>query len=266
MASPSLVRQTPPPDALPSVAVVGVGHWGPTLVRALGEHPGVGEIVVWDREPDRCRALRERFAAVRVVGAYEEVLRDTRIAAVVVATPAPTHAALALRALRAGKHALVEKPLTTSVEDAQTLIDAAAHERRVLMVGHTPRYAPAADVVDRALKAGRIGVPQRWQMHRLNREPSLAGRDVLWDLGVHDLALLVGWTGNATPRVRVLEAAQVARWRTSARLTFTVEMGRHIVELVLGHADERVRQIRIQGTAGRLDWHTSPRGRSRFVG
>ena len=255
MAPSTSVRQTPrypSRDDPLSVAVVGVGRWGPTLVRALTEHPDADEIVACDLDADRRKALHTRFPSARTLASYDDVLSDRAIAAVVIATPIHTHAELAMRALSAGKHVLVEKPLALSSEDAQTLVEAAADRHLVLMVGHTARYAPAARVVEQVLRAGQIGRPREWTMHRLNPSAAPNGRDVLWDLGVHDIALLVGWTGVFAPHHLAVE--RCPDWQDRARLSLAMVIDQQRIELELGAAKTRVRRIHIEGARGGIEW------------
>ena len=119
-----------------SVGVVGLGYWGPNLARNLDALPGAE--LRWCCDGDA--AVRERIAVrhpgTRFTADLDEVLGDPRLDAVVIATPVPTHAELAIRALDAGKHCFVEKPLAQSVADAERVVEAARRAGRLLMVGH----------------------------------------------------------------------------------------------------------------------------------
>ena len=123
------------------VAVVGAGYWGPNLIRNFREHKAVKELWVCDRDPVRLGRARERFHGVKTTEDYDEVLRSDADA-VVLATPVGTHFQLASKALLAGKHVFVEKPLTSSLDDAKRLCELADKQKRVLMVGHTFEYSP----------------------------------------------------------------------------------------------------------------------------
>src|SRR5262245_31594101 len=118
------------------LAVVGAGHWGPNHVRVFSALPDACVRWVVDLDPERRRHVSARHRQLRVTERYEDVLDDPSVDAVVVATPAATHAAVSLAALRAGKHVLCEKPLALTTAECQTLIEAAAAGGRILMVGH----------------------------------------------------------------------------------------------------------------------------------
>ncbi|MCW2579125.1 MAG: oxidoreductase, partial [Blastococcus sp.] len=136
------------------VAVVGYGYWGSKHVRVLNSIPDVTVTVV-DAHPDRRAEAAAQFPASRQAAALVEVLDD--VDAVLVATPPGSHAAVARDALAAGKHVLVEKPLTTSVADAQMLVDLADERGVQLMVGHTFEYNPAVWKLRDLVRSGTLG-------------------------------------------------------------------------------------------------------------
>ena len=119
------------------VAVVGAGHWGANYVRVLGQLPNAFPAVVCDTDPARRAAVAQRFPGVPLAASLEGVLERDDVAAVVVATPATSHAEVAGACLEAGRHVLVEKPITTTAGDATALIRQAEEAGLVLMVGHT---------------------------------------------------------------------------------------------------------------------------------
>ena len=128
-------------------AVVGCGYWGPNLARNLAERPEFELQGLCDRDPDQLAAFCNRHPQARAVEELDAVLCDPSIEAVIMATPPKTHHALAKRALEAGKHVLVEKPLATRLTDAQELAELAESSDLVLMPGHTFIYSPAVNAV-----------------------------------------------------------------------------------------------------------------------
>src|SRR3954469_17457927 len=108
------------------IAVVGYGYWGPNLVRNVAERPELELIALCERDASRGATFSQRYPSVPVIAELDEVLTDTRVEAVMIATPPRTHHALVRRALEAGKHVLVEKPLATSAAHARDLVDLAA--------------------------------------------------------------------------------------------------------------------------------------------
>src|SRR3954452_6567258 len=139
------------------VAVIGYGYWGPNLARNVSERPGMTLAALCERDPGRGAAFTERYPGVPVMSDLSLVLADPAIDAVVVATPPATHHPIVRAALEAGKHVLVEKPLATTVADAEDLV-ALAHERELtLMPGHTFVYSPAVNTVLDLIKRDVLG-------------------------------------------------------------------------------------------------------------
>jgi predicted dehydrogenase len=172
------------------LAVVGAGYWGPNLVRTALATPALRLRWLCDQDPERARAVLGYHSTVRATSSYEQVLDDQEVAAVAIATPAGTHFELAAAALAAGKHVLVEKPLTASVAEADKLI-ALAHELQlVLMCDHTYCYTPAVQQVRELVRGGSIGDVQFVDSVRINLGLVQRDVDVLWDLAPHDLSIL----------------------------------------------------------------------------
>ncbi len=171
------------------VAVVGLGYWGPNLARNFDELGALAALCDLDE------SLRERFAArhpaAKMYADYEELLADDSIDAVVIATPVPTHYALAKRALEAGKHALVEKPPAMRASEMEELV-ALAHERqRVLMPGHLLLYHPGVQKLKELIDAGDLGEVLCVYGNRQNLGKIRRDENALWSLGVHDLSVVL---------------------------------------------------------------------------
>jgi predicted dehydrogenase len=182
------------------IAVVGLGYWGPNLVRNLMGIDECETVVACDVVPDRVKAIQRLFPGVAGNTCYEEVLQDSSVAGVVVATPVLTHASLALQAIRAGKDVLVEKPLATSGAQARQLIDEATSRGLLAMTGHTFLYSPPVMAVRDMLASGALGEPVYVHSSRVNLGIHRSDVSVLWDLAPHDLSILVYWLGEM-PRV-----------------------------------------------------------------
>ncbi|HLI43051.1 MAG TPA: Gfo/Idh/MocA family oxidoreductase [Acidimicrobiales bacterium] len=183
------------------VAVAGLGYWGPLLVRNLASIPTCSEIVVFDLDDRRTKAVAAGFRGATGAASFEEILDDDEVAAVVVATPVASHVDLAERAIGAGKHVLVEKPLATSRADADHLIALATEAGVLLMAGHTFLYSPAVRLVSERIRSGEIGEPVYVHSSRVNLGIHRSDSSVLWDLGPHDLSILFEWLGESPARV-----------------------------------------------------------------
>jgi predicted dehydrogenase len=173
------------------VGVAGLGYWGPNLARNLAALPGCELRWLCDpSEQARARAAQQ-FPGTRVTGELQELLDDPELDAVVLATPVPSHAELAVRVAEAGKHCFVEKPLATTAADAEAAVAAAARAGRVLMVGHLLEYHPAVDRLRELLAGGELGELYYVYGNRLNLGKLRADENALWSLGAHDVSVIL---------------------------------------------------------------------------
>ena len=172
------------------IGVIGYGYWGPNLVRNFAEAPGCSVTAISDERPDRLDLAGRRQPGTRLYRNAQELIAATDVDAVVIATPVSTHFALASAALAAGKHTLVEKPLTTTSDDASRLVDEAARRRLVLMVDHTFAYTPAVTRIRDLVRANEIGDIYYYDSVRVNLGLFQHDVNVLWDLAVHDLSIM----------------------------------------------------------------------------
>jgi predicted dehydrogenase len=169
------------------IAVVGFGYWGAKHVRVLSSTPGVAVSVV-DADEDRLAEAESRYPAARLATDLTDVLDDVH--AVVIATPPHSHFPLARRALEAGRHVLVEKPLTTSVEDGEELVATAARHGVRLMVGHTFEYNPAVWKLRDLVRSGSLGRILSVDAARLSLGRYQDDVNVIWDLAPHDISIV----------------------------------------------------------------------------
>ena len=172
------------------VGVIGYGYWGPNLVRNFAERPDAQVVVVADRRPERLALVQRRYPGIRVAADPADLIADPAVDAVVIATPVALHFDLAMTALRAGKHVLVEKPMASTSEEASRLIDEAARRRLVLMVDHTFVYTGAVQKMGELVGSGELGDLYYYDSVRINLGLFQQDVDVLWDLAVHDLSIM----------------------------------------------------------------------------
>ncbi|MEW2416613.1 Gfo/Idh/MocA family oxidoreductase [Streptomyces sp. NPDC046866] len=172
------------------VAVVGAGYWGPNLVRNFQGSADFRLRWLVDLNVDRARQVLGRYSTVQATSDYEAVLADPEVRAVAVATPAGTHLDVALAALRAGKHVLVEKPLAATYEDGLRLVAEAEERGLTLMCDHTYCYTPAVSRIRELVRSGELGDIQFFDSVRINLGLVQKDVDVLWDLAPHDLSVL----------------------------------------------------------------------------
>jgi predicted dehydrogenase len=184
------VLSSPNDDDVLGMAVIGAGYWGPNLVRNISASDSCHLRWVCDLDLDRARRAVGRYSTVSVTSDMEQILNDPRVSAVAVATPAHTHAAVALACLDAGKHVLVEKPLAWTVEDGRKLVASAAAKGLTLMCDHTYCYTSAVQEIRHLVRSGHLGDIFYVDSVRINLGLVQPDVDVFWDLAPHDLAIL----------------------------------------------------------------------------
>jgi predicted dehydrogenase len=182
------------------VAVVGLGYWGPNLVRNLHDVAEAEPVAVCDAREERLTAQARRYPALRTTTCFEDLLEDSEIDAIAIATPVSTHYDLAAAALRAGKHVFVEKPLAASSAEALDLIELAEAEGLTLMPGHTFVYSPPVVAIRELIASGALGEIYFVSTSRVNLGLHQADVSVAWDLGPHDFSILRYWL-DETPSV-----------------------------------------------------------------
>jgi predicted dehydrogenase len=173
------------------IGVVGLGYWGPNLARNFDAIEGCELRWLCDASEAARAKLAGAFAPARVTAELEDLLADPELDAVVLATPVPTHSELATRVLRAGKHCFVEKPLATTVADAQRAVEAAEETGRILMVGHLLEYHPAVTRLKELVDEGELGSLYYIYGNRVNLGQLRAEENALWSLGAHDVSVVL---------------------------------------------------------------------------
>lgn len=172
------------------VGVIGYGYWGPNLVRNFFEAPEAQVASVSDLREDRLALVASRYPTVKTTRDFRELIEDPSIDAVAIATPVSTHYDLTLRALQAGKHVLVEKPLASDTDQVRHLMDIAQKRTRVLMVDHTFVYTGAVRKIRELVESGGLGEIYYYDSVRVNLGLFQHDVNVLWDLAVHDLSIM----------------------------------------------------------------------------
>jgi predicted dehydrogenase len=174
------------------VGVVGLGYWGPNLARNFSAIPGCQLAYLCDADPAARDRLVRQFPGATPAADLDELLADPALDAVVLATPVPTHAELAVRVLEAGKHCFVEKPLALTAADAERAVAAASAAGRLLMVGHLLEYHPGVRALKELSDAGELGDEIYYIYgNRLNLGKLRADENALWSLGAHDVSVLL---------------------------------------------------------------------------
>jgi predicted dehydrogenase len=235
------------------VAAVGCGYWGPNAIRNLDSVPGFQLCCVCDVDPERLRPGAARYPGARPTTDVNTVFEDASIDAVYISTPVSTHYQLVKRALESGKHVLVEKPLATTVEQAEALAALAVARGLTLMVGHTFVFSPPVRKVKQLIDSGVIGPIYYVETTRVNLGLFQKDVSVLWDLGPHDLSILNYWLGEVPIQVS-------ARGRS-----FLGEALEDVAFLTLEFPSGILAQVQISWLAPSKLRRTSVVGRERMV-
>jgi len=172
------------------VGVIGYGYWGPNLVRNFSELSTARVVAVCERRPERLALAGRRCPGARLETDPAVLFADADVDAVVIATPVEYHYELAMQAMRAGKHVLVEKPMASSSEQAARMVDEAMRRRLVLMVDHTFVYTGAVRKMRELSDSGELGDLYYYDSVRINLGLFQHDVNVLWDLAVHDLSIM----------------------------------------------------------------------------
>jgi predicted dehydrogenase len=172
------------------IGIVGLGYWGPNLVRNFLSADGVDGVVCYDVSERNAARTKKRFPMVELAASYDDLLRRSNVDAVALATPVSTHYSLGLEALRAGKHLLVEKPLTTKTSEAIELINEAERRDLVLMVDHTFIYTGAVRKIREMVDYRLLGDIMYFDSVRVNLGLFQHDINVIWDLAAHDISIM----------------------------------------------------------------------------
>ncbi len=235
-------------DAAMKIAVVGAGQWGMNLVQTLHSMGVLGAVVEADSE--RRASKSSATPGVPWVSSLEDA---PPCEAVVIATPAPTHFDVAKAALQSRQDVFVEKPIALSAVQARELRDLAAAQKQVLMVGHLLLYQPAVRWIAGFLKEEGIGKLYSIHQERLNLGRARAAENVLWSLGVHDIAVLLSWVGEPPKKVSAFGQAALQTGiedDVSLHLSFASDVQAHLHVSWLW--PERRRRTTLIGSKGML--------------
>jgi predicted dehydrogenase len=172
------------------VGVIGYGYWGPNIVRNFFATPDCIVRMVADGRPERLNLLAKTFPSIQGVKDAEDIIGSKEVDAIVIATPVHTHFELAKRSLLQGKHVLIEKPMTSSVREADELIELATKKGLTLMADHTFLYTGAVQKMKEIIRTEVIGTPLYFDSSRINLGLFQPDINVLWDLAPHDISIL----------------------------------------------------------------------------
>lgn len=236
------------------IGLIGFGYWGTNLFRNLSTSQDFQLAAVADMSGSR-RAVLARMYTGRITAEDLEIIEDKEIDAVAIATPVGTHFELARRAINAGKHVLIEKPMCASVAEAEELVDLAARKGVVLMVDHTFLFTSAVQRIGELVRAGELGRICYYDSMRVNLGLFQPDVDVLWDLAPHDLSILDFLIDEEPIRIEASGYCHV-----NQHLPDIVYLTMHYASPIVAHLNlswmspVKVRRIAIGGTNKMIVW------------
>jgi predicted dehydrogenase len=231
------------------IGIIGLGYWGPKLLRNFYALQESEVIICCDTSADRCQAVSQLYRDIAFTQTVDEVTEHSTVQAVVIATPVETHYDLVKKALNAGKHVLVTKPLTNNVVHAQELSDLAAEKGLVLMVDHTFIYHPAVEKLKDTIIRGELGDLYYFDSVRINLGLFQNDVSVIWDLAPHDISIMEHLIDRPVHWVQAAGACHAGHGHESMAY-ITVQFADNI----LGHchvnwlAPMKIRLIMVGGT------------------
>lgn len=172
------------------VAVIGVGYWGPNLIRNFLSLDEVENVIAVDRDESQLSKMAKRFTGIETATDYNEILLRDDVQIVAIATPVSTHFEIAKKSLLAGKHCWIEKPMTESSAEAQELIELADQKNLKIFVDHTFIYTGAVRKMKEIITSGRLGELYYFDSVRVNLGLFQHDVNVIWDLAPHDLSIM----------------------------------------------------------------------------
>ena len=181
------------------ISQIGVGYWGPNLLRNLVSNKGCEVKTVVDLSEKRCSFVKRLYPSISVSTQFENVINDSEIEAVVIATPVATHFDLTMKCLEAGKHVLVEKPMAITVDEVQLIGKLAGEKELVAMAGHTFLFNSAVRYVKNLIESGEMGDIRYIYSQRVNLGRIRNDVDALWNLAPHDVSIIQYWLSELEP-------------------------------------------------------------------
>ena len=185
--------------AFVTIAQIGTGYWGPNLLRNLISNERCKVKIVVDISKERRAVVKRLYPSVHVSNSIDDILDDSEIDAVVIATPVSTHFELAIKLLEAGKHILVEKPMARTVEEVEQIEFLSLKKNLVAMAGHTFLYNSAVRYVKKVIDSGDMGDIRYVYSQRLNLGRIRSDVDALWNFAPHDISIIQYWLNDPVP-------------------------------------------------------------------
>ncbi len=237
------------------VAVIGYGYWGPNLARCFADTDGCRVVAIADPSTESLAPAARRHPQARLLTDWRDVLQDERVDAVAIATPVRTHHEIARASLRAGRHVLVEKPMTQTSDEAAELIELADQRGLTLMVDHTFIYSSAVQKMKELVDKDDLGQIYYYDSTRINLGLFQRDVNVIWDLAAHDLSILQYVLGSTPTAISANGVSHVrGAPENMAQISIYLESGAVANLNVNWLAPVKVRRVLVGGSRKMIVW------------
>lgn len=191
------------------IAIVGYGYWGPNLLRAFDQSNRAKVIWCCDKKSDRLNIIKIKYPFIKTTQNFDDLIDDPSVDAIVIATPLSSHFPLAKKALNAGKHVWIEKPMTETSDQASELVQLADKKKKILFIDHIFLFTPAITYIKKMVSSGALGKVYYFDSIRINLGLFQPDSNVVWDLATHDISIMCYLLGQEPISVSVLGASHI---------------------------------------------------------
>ena len=184
-----------------NIGQFGCGYWGPNLIRNFIKIREIGKLIVCDNNKEMLKKISSEYLTLQTTESTDTIINDPSVDAVVIALPAAMHYEYAKKALLAGKHILVEKPLAMKCEEAEELIHLGKEKNKIIMAGHTFLYNSAVRKIKQYIDEGDLGEIYYIFSQRLNLGRVRQDINAMWNLAPHDISIILYWLNEKPSQV-----------------------------------------------------------------
>lgn len=234
-----------------NIAIVGLGYWGPNYARIVCELSEGNLLWCADLSEENLRKIKEKYPAVKTTTDYQEIITDPDVDAILVVTPVNSHHKITKSFLEKGKHVLVEKPFTETLEQAEDLISLAESKNLTLMVGHVYLFNPGIKKLKELIKTGQLGDIYYIKAERFGLGPIRKQASALWDLATHDISIAL-YLIEAEPAAVWVQGGDYLQDGVEDFVNLTLRFPKKVFATAFAswYAPEKIRKTIVVGSKG----------------
>ena len=232
-----------------NIAIVGYGYWGPNIVRNFQEIDNASLIACCDTKKEQLDLAKKKYPQIKITSSFKDLLTNPSIEAIIIATPTKTHYTLAKKALLAGKHVWIEKPMTETSEQAIELLAIAQKKKKTIHIGHVFIYTEAIAAIKHTIERGELGDLYYFDSVRINLGLFQHDINVIWDLAPHDISIMLYLFNEYPKAVSAFATSHVVKGlEDTAYLNFKFKSGKNAHVHVSWLSPVKVRKLTIAGS------------------